>query len=170
MRWLRSLLLSLVLALAMPSLALTAQSLPQILPGSDPLWQSLNQIALTLPTSYDSFMASLTGQVISLQASNQSLQETNEQLQTSNSSLMLKNADLTNSLAISQQAVVTSESKSGLLQKDLDASTQSITRAKADALVLERQNTLLKVGCVSFGVGLVAVLAYEGGRAVGWWK
>jgi regulator of replication initiation timing len=133
-----------------------AQSSPPILPGSETLWQSLNQIALTLPNSYDSFMNSLTGQINSLQTSNQDLQASNAQLTDSNSSLTLRNADLTNSLTISLQAAETSESKSTLLQKALDASSLSITQLESDAKALKGWNTFWKV---TTGVGILGTVA-----------
>jgi regulator of replication initiation timing len=133
-----------------------AQSSPPILPGSETLWQSLNELALTLPSSYDSFMASLTEQINSLQASNQNLQDSNGNLQTTNSSLTLRNADLTNSLTISQQAVVTSENKSSLLQTALDDSMRSITRAESDAKALKGWNTFWKV---TTGIGVLGTVA-----------
>jgi len=152
-RYLRRFLFALFVLWCIPTL--TAQSSSPILPGSEPIWQSLNQFALTLPNNYDSFMASLTGQINSLQASNQSLQDSNDSLQTSNKSLTLRNEDLQNSLQISQQAVVTSENKSALLQKALDDSTKSITRVEADARAL------------TFGKSLAEYIAFAGVGAAG---
>jgi hypothetical protein len=148
------------LLLATSSLEALPQSSPPILPGSELLWSSLNEIAQTLPSNFDSFMASLTDQVNSLQASNQSLTETNEQLQASNSSLMLKNADLTNSLAISKQAVATSESKSERLQKGIDASTASITQLKTDIAGIQRQNTIWKITTAAGIIGTIAAVIW----------
>jgi len=155
--------------LSASSLGAQGKSSPPILPGSEPLWTSLNEIALTLPDSYDLFLASLSGQISSLQASNESLQDSVTSLQNSNSSLTLRNADLQNSLQISQEAVATSENKSALLQKDLDDSMQSTTRAEADAKALALEVGVLKIGCVTLGVGLGAVAVYEGGHALKWW-
>jgi hypothetical protein len=47
---------------------------------------------------------------------------------------------------------------------------QSTTRAEADARTLGFQVGILKVGIVVTGAGALAVLAYEGGRALHWWK
>ncbi len=151
-----SLVLSLLLLLATSSLVAQPIDSSPILPGSELLWNNLNEIALTLPNSYDSFMASLSDQVALLIAKNKSLQDSNAELAISNQSLTLKNEDLINSLTISRQAVATSESKSERLQKGLDASIESTTRAESDARVLRGWNTFWKV---TTGVGIVAAVA-----------
>ena len=146
------------------------QNSPPILPGSELLWSSLNQIALTLPNNFDSFMDSLTGQINSLQASNQSLQDSNAQLTLSNSSLTLRNADLQNSLQTSLQAEATSESKLSLLQTDLSASMQSTTRAEADAKALAVEIGILKVGLWIAVPVAAGETVYIVGHILGWWR
>ena len=159
MHWRYSWVSFFVAALLFSSTVTQAQSSQPIFPGSEPLWQSLNQMAKTLPNSYDLFLSSLTGQISLLQDNVTSLQDSNDNLKFSNNSLTLRNADLQNSLLISQAAAATSESKSESLQKALDDSIQSITRAEADAKALQFQNTLLKYGAIVGGVvAIVAVI------------
>lgn len=116
-----------------------AQQQPQaaILPGSEPLWMQLNELAVSLPTRYDAFVASLTEQVGSLEASNDSLQS-------SNISLTQQNADLQTSLARSQEAAATSAASLERLQKATDASMRSTIRLEGEIARLRVQNGILK--------------------------
>ena len=160
----------LALCFAFSSLSVQAQSSAPILPGSELLWSSLNGIALTLPTAYDSFIASLTGQINFLALNNQSLQDSNAQLAGSNKSLTLRNADLQNSLAISQAQVTTSESKSMLLQKDLDDSIAYTIQAENDARAMGLQLNIWRGVAVVVGIAAAdgAVKIFTGKDAVEW--
>jgi len=158
---------SCALVLATLSLGAQTRSTSLILPGSEQLWSMLDMQARTLPQEYESFIASLSDQIASLQSNsesltqtNQNLQASNERLTSSNSSLTLRNADLQNSLTISQQQAETSERKSALLQKALDDSTQSITRAENDAKALRNENTLWKIGTAAGVLGAIAAVIW----------
>ena len=164
------LLLSSSAALQGQSSTPTSSKLDPITQQAQPLWQSLNEIASSLPQTYDSFMASLTLQI-------SSLQDSNGQLDSSNKSLTLQNAALLDSLQQSQARAAMFESKSLLLQKDLGISiaytTQvdlDIAKAQADARALEFQNGLLKAGVVTLTVvgADLAVKAFTGKDVIEW--
>jgi Trp operon repressor len=146
-----------------------AQSSTPISQVAEPLWSTLLSLTNGLPSQIDTFQASSLAQLESLRVINSQLLDSNAQLQISNDSLTASNKALTISLQTSQEDLATSEAQRSQLQKDLNDSIASITRAQGEAKKLEYENTLLKVGCVSFGIGLAAVAAYEGGRALKWW-
>ena len=126
------------------SLAARGQSSTLILPASEPLWTSLRPTIQNLLPSYDLFMASLTSQLELSQGTAKSLRDDNESLTASNAISESLNAGLETSLQLSRGQVATSESKSKQLAKDLKDSTDSITRAKADAKALELRDSILR--------------------------
>ena len=159
------------LSLALPSLSAQLSSSPATPATSstptslapDGLWQLLLDKTQSLPTEYDSFISSLTGQITSFRLTNQSLKA-------SNASLTSNNALLTASLQASQAKAATSEAKSKELQTSLDASTLSITRAQADAKVLEFQLGIWRSVAITAGITVCAAAIYEGGRALKFWR
>jgi len=170
--------LLLFISLPLPGQSLTAISpLPSaMLPAAEPLWQALLPIATSLPSNYDSFVSTTQQQVQEQIANNELLQASNLSLRTSNSSLTQENAGLRQSLSDSLQAGAISENKSTLLQKALSDSTQStiqtqadLSKSRADAKALEFQVGLLKVGCVTLGIGCAAAVVYIGGRLIKVW-
>jgi hypothetical protein len=130
---------------------------------SEPLWQTLYPSIMSLPTTFQNFRDSLLSQVSSLQGTMFSLQQ--------------DNGYLTESQTILEGLVVTSQSKLTRLQTDLADCTNSITllqselsKAKIDAKGLEAQTSILKVGCITFGVAAGAGAAYLFGHSVlHWW-
>ena len=149
----------------------TLSSQPPVIPSSlsEPIWQTLLPLITSLPTNFQSFKSSLTSQVSSLQATMLSLQSSSSQLQQDNDSL-------TASLAISQALETTSESRSTQLQTALSNSIIStdliksdLKKAQGDAKSLEAQVSVLRIGCITFGVGLGAVAVYEGGHLLKVW-
>jgi len=149
----------------------TLTSNPPVIPPtlSEPLWQTLLPLITTLPANFKAYQDSLTSQIDSLQATMLSLQN-------SSGTLQADNASLTASLAISQALESTLESKSTQLQQDLKLSIDSTTqikkdlqKAQVDAKALEAQNSVLRIGCITLGVGLGVVAVYEGGRALKVW-
>jgi hypothetical protein len=159
------------------SLPLPAQSSTPISGIADPLWQLLLTSTADLPAQIDSLTSNLQTRIDLLATNNEQLLSSNADLLTSNSGLQdnnnlltQQNADLQNSLEASARALATSEQLRLQLKTQLDASTQSITRAQADAKALEIQVGLLKVGCWTFGVGCAGAAVYEGGRVLKLWK
>ena len=129
---------------------------------SDPLWQTLLPLITSLPANFKAYQDNLTSQANSLRQTMLGLQQ--------------DNASLTASLAISQALESTLEGRSTQLQTDLDASTASTTqikedlrKAQGDARALEAQVSILRVGCITLGVGLGAIAVYEGGRVLHLW-
>ncbi len=152
-------------------LPLTAQgkSLTPTSPPLEPLWQTLLQLTGNLPTQIEALRASLTEQIGQLQASNSNLQQISSDLQASNQVLTQQNADLKNSLAQSQTDLATSIAAQKQLQTSLAASTTDIIKAQGQAKALEAQVSVLKIGCITMGVGLGAVAVYEGGHLLKVW-
>jgi hypothetical protein len=59
---------------------------------------------------------------------------------------------------------------SGSEDQKVKAAVKAVDTIKLDAKALEFQVSILKIGCVTLGVGLGAVAVYELGRVVKWWK
>lgn len=129
------LLLFLVFGLSFPCLSYSEEVTANSPPTSQPpntLWDELLSQTSSLPENFDNFVATLEMRIGLLRDSNESLQKTNDDLTTNNESL-------TESLTQSEIKAATSEAKSGQLQKDLDASTLSITQAQKEADRLENR-------------------------------
>lgn len=132
--------------------SLTAQgqsSMPNS-PALEPVWQTLLRATSDLPSLIDSYTASWTQQIASLQANA-------ELSQTSIDNLEKQNADLVNSLIRSRADLAISEGEQKRSEKLLDDSMQHITQAQEAAKALELQNAVLKYGMI--GAGVVAVVA-----------
>jgi len=128
-------LLFLAFGLSLPCLSFSEEVIASSPPTSQPpktLWDELLSQTSSLPENFDNFVLSLENQINLLSISNESLQKINDDLTT-------KNESLTESLKQSETRAATSERKSGQLQKDLDASTLSITQAQNEATRLERR-------------------------------
>ena len=142
----------------------------------EPLWQALLKATADLPSQMQSWKIDTLEQVqtlhqnmLSLQTETQSLRDSNASLQASNAISTQLNEDLTQSLAASQASLLTSKAELAKSQTLLQNSILSITKAQVDAKALEAQNSVLRIGCITFGVGLGVVAVYEGGRALKVW-
>jgi LPS O-antigen subunit length determinant protein (WzzB/FepE family) len=169
----RLVLLLLLFAVVFSSYAQQAsapQSSTPISQAAEPLWSTLLSLTNGLPSQIDSFQATSLAQVNSLIASNSQLQASNSELKTSNDSLSQSNRDLKTSLSASQADLATSEAQRAQLQKDLDASMQSITQAQGAAKALELENGLWKTGAIvaSIGAADLALKAFTGKDAIEW--
>ena len=143
---------------------------------AEPLWTMLLQATADLPSQMQSFRNSMTEQLLTQQRNVSSLQDGMQLLRDSNESLIASNAisrqlneDLTQSLAASQASLLISKSELKQSRTDLQSSMRSITKAQADAKGLEAQVSVLRIGCITLGVGLGAVAVYEGGHALKVW-
>jgi multidrug resistance efflux pump len=134
------------------SLAAQAQNSTPISTPPDGLWLALLEQTQSLPQVFDDFEMSLNAQLELLRLNNLSLQR-------NNLSLANSNASLTESLKQSKAEAATSARKSEQLQKDLDASTTSISRAKIEAAALELKAARWKiVGYGGLAVGFAGLV------------
>jgi septal ring factor EnvC (AmiA/AmiB activator) len=141
-------LLALVLACTCSPVT-QAQSSTVSSPLLEPIWQTLLRATSDLPTLIDSYTASWTQQIASLQANA-------IESQTSIDSLESQNADLNNSLIRSRADLAISEAEQARSEKLLDDSMQATIRAQGEARSLEIKVAVIKYGMI--GAGAVAVV------------
>jgi hypothetical protein len=119
-------------ALFCGSLMAQVQNSPTTSPLPEPLWQTLLTLTDNLPEQIQTFKSTSTLQTQALQSQIELLEISNEGLE---SSLIASKADL----AISQAAQMQ-------LEKALEDSITSITKAQGEAKAVLFQNSILKIG------------------------